>query len=261
MDQQQFDDKYSDFYDLLYKDKNYKDEALFIDKLITGYYNQQKEIQLLDLACGTGRHLDELHNIGYVQLSGSDISGSMIKVAEERFKTQGKSVKLYNSSFQKSNEIPGEYDVVISMFSAVNYIINYQDQVLSFRNIYNLLKKGGVFIFDFWNGNAVVDHYSPVKVVRKKEGDKEIQRISETSIDTITQDVTVKFTCSLYEQEKRELEFIESHNLHYYYFPEIKNLLYQTGFSVDKICPFMNADAEVNPMDWNIAVVAKKGNK
>jgi ubiquinone/menaquinone biosynthesis C-methylase UbiE len=258
MDQQQFDKKYSDFYDILYKEKNYKAEASFIDQLIGEQYSCPKDIQLLDLACGTGRHLEELYKIGYRKMMGSDISRSMINVAIDKFNSIDNQIKFYTSSFQRSNEIPGEFDVVISMFSAVNYITNYQDQVLSFKNIFNLLKNGGIFIFDIWNGNAVVDHYSPVKILRKKDGHQEIQRISETEINTITQDVSVKFTCSLFENDHREIEFIETHLLHYYYLPEIKNLLFQAGFTVAKICPFMNAQAEIEPLDWNITIVAKK---
>ena len=163
-------DVYAAFYDLLYKDKDYKAESDYIDQLISKFLGKEKSnTALLDLACGTGKHLFELSLKGYSSLSGSDISKSMIDIACESAKTNEKQITFYNHSFQEADKINQNFDVILSMFSAMNYLTSFTDQSKTLSNIHNLLKTGGIFIFDYWNGCAVTESYSPVKVLRKKE--------------------------------------------------------------------------------------------
>lgn len=259
MDTKKQFDVYAEFYNLLYKDKRYKEEADYIDSLINRFYRgKATEVKLLDLACGTGRHLQELHNKGYRNLAGSDISSAMVAIAKTTSANSDLRIDYYNESFQSSNRINSKFDVVLSMFSAVNYITTYEDQSLTLKNIHGLLKEDGIFIFDYWNGNAVVKSYSPVKVLRKSDGNTEIMRISETSIDLITQDAFVKFTCMYLRDNVKSEEFVETHHLHYYYFSEMLNLLKSQRFEVLHICPFMQAENTISPDDWNISIVAKR---
>jgi SAM-dependent methyltransferase len=252
-------DVYAEFYNLLYKDKNYRGEADYIDALISKYAEKKSaEVELLDLACGTGRHLQELHKKGYRKLSGSDISKAMVDVAKTTSTSGRFDIRFYNHSFQTSDKIDRKFDVVLSMFSAINYVTNYEDQSRTLTNIHQLLKEGGIFIFDFWNGNAVVDSYSPVKVLRKSDANSEIMRISETNIDLITQDAFVKFTCMYTRNNVKSEEFVEMHHLHYYFFSEMLNLLKSHGFEVMHLSPFMQLDKKVTPHDWNISIVAKR---
>jgi SAM-dependent methyltransferase len=258
MSTKQFD-TYAKFYDLLYKDKNYPGEAAYMHTLI-GKHSQvsPSQLSLLDLACGTGKHLFELSSLGYRHLSGSDISSAMIEVAKEKAAQNKKDINFYNFSFQNSHLIKKEFDVVISMFSAVNYLTNFDDQLQTFKNVNGLLKDDGLFIFDYWNGNAVVRDYSPVKVLRKKNGTAEIIRISTTEINKVTQAVSVKFNCMYLDKGAMLDEFEEVHHLHYYHFSEIYNLLSVAGFEILHSSPFLSPEKEIDPYDWNISIVARK---
>lgn len=257
-DNSQFD-FYAAFYDLLYKDKDYKGESEYIDKLISEFLNKEKSnTSLLDLACGTGKHLFELSSKGYASLSGSDISNSMIEIAKQNAEIKAKKVVFYNHSFQEADKINQTFDVVISMFSAMNYLTSYTDQSKTLSNIHSLLNSGGIFIFDYWNGCAVTESYSPVKVLKKKQDEAEIIRISETNLDLIDQTATVKFTCNYFKDDLRIANFEETHYLHYYYFSEMKNLLVSHGFEILHVSPFMHMDKSVTPQEWNISIIAKK---
>jgi SAM-dependent methyltransferase len=252
---------YAKFYDLLYKDKNYPGEAAYIHQLIGKHSSRQPaQLALLDLACGTGKHLFELSSLGYSDLSGSDISSAMIDVAREKVVETKKNISFHNYSFQDSDQIKGEFDIVISMFSAINYLTSFSDQLKTLKNINGLLKKDGLFIFDYWNGNAVIRDYSPVKVLRKKDDDADIIRISTTELNTVTQTVKVKFDCIYFEGGRAIDEFQEIHNLHYYHFSEMRNLLEVAGFEVLHMSPFMEPEKHVDPHDWNISIVTRKKN-
>jgi SAM-dependent methyltransferase len=255
---QQFD-VYAAFYDLMYKDKDYRGEAKYIDQLVRKFSKKDSGvISLLDLACGTGKHLFELSALGYKNLSGSDIASAMIQVARKNAEQKKVNIPFHNFSFQESDKIAKKHDVVISMFSAINYLTAYEDQIRTLKNIHSLLHEGGLFIFDYWNGCAVTESYSPVKVLRKKQDESEIVRISETSLDRITQQATVKFTCSYLKDNVRISEFEEIHLLHYYYFAEMKNLLLSQNFEILYVGPFMRPDEPLDSKEWNISIVARK---
>ncbi len=257
-DNSQFD-VYAAFYDLLYRDKDYKGESDYIDKLIQKFSNRERsKTTLLDLACGTGKHLFELVDKGYAALSGSDISKSMIEIANKNKEVKGKDITFYDYSFQESNKITQKFDVVISMFSAMNYLTSYADQCKTLVNIHALLNHDGIFIFDYWNGCAVTENYSPVKVLKKQQDNTELTRVSETTLDLINQRATVKFSCSFIKDNQRLADFVETHYLHYYYFSEMKNLLVSHGFEILHTSPFMHTEKPITPHEWNISVIAKK---
>ena len=156
--------KYAPFYDLLYEDKDYGAEAYFISDLIKDFKNDKK-LTLLDAGCGTGIHAIELSKLGYI-LEGSDISREMIEIAREKVKKTKFSVRFHNESFQSLNKIHGSFDVILCMFSSINYLTRLEDVDIFFRNVFSLLKKDGIFIFDFWNGEAVEKGFSKVRTKR-----------------------------------------------------------------------------------------------
>ncbi len=72
---------YSRYYNLLYKDKDYRGEAGFIHDLIRKYSPEAKTI--LDLGCGTGRHDLLLAKKGYA-ITGVDMSEEMLLIARSQ---------------------------------------------------------------------------------------------------------------------------------------------------------------------------------
>lgn len=247
--------EYAGFYDILYRDKDYPGESSFVDALIRRHRPGPGPLRLLDLACGTGRHAIELAGKGY-EIEGSDIASAMVDKARESAAGRGLNLRFHNHSFQTSDRIGGRFDVVISMFSAVGYLLTYEDFALTLSNVRGLMAPGSVFIFDYWNGNAVLRDYSPVKFLRKKSGQDEILRISETRIDPVAQWADVKFTCMGFSGDIRKQEFEETHRVRFFFFREMEALLAASGFRILATCPFMHPDKPVQSHDWNISVVA-----
>ncbi len=113
----QFGDLYSQYYDLLYKDKDYKAEVKYIDELITSNTKNAKTI--LDLGCGTGKHAELLCNKAY-KVHGIDLSKDMLEIAEKRRRKKEKKLSFSNSSIQDLN-LKKEFDVIISLFHVMSY--------------------------------------------------------------------------------------------------------------------------------------------
>lgn len=247
---------YSEYYDLLYEDKPYRAEAEYIARLIARFSScEARPERILDLACGTGRHCLELAALGYV-VEGSDASARMITRAERAACEQGASIRFYNHSFQESQRIGKTYDVVVSLFSSIGYLTTHSEIMTSLRNINSLLVPQGLLIFDFWNGNAVMKDYAPVKVLQKSKADHELIRISRTSLDIEQQLAKIDFQFICLENGAKQHEFTEQHIVRYFFFKEMEAYLDTCGFNMLYKTRFMGDTC--NPDDWNITIVARK---
>lgn len=247
---------YSEYYDLLYEDKPYRAEAEYIAGLIARFSSRAASPErILDLACGTGRHCLELAALGY-SVEGSDASAGMIHRAERVAGEQGAPVRFYNHSFQESQRIGKTYDVVVSLFSSIGYLTTHRELVTSLHNIHSLLAPQGLFIFDYWNGNAVIKDYAPLKVLQKSTGNHELIRISRTSLDIEQQLAKIDFQFICLENGVKQHEFTEQHTVRYFFFKEIEAYLDICGFNLLYRSRFMGDTC--SPDDWNITIVARK---
>jgi 2-polyprenyl-3-methyl-5-hydroxy-6-metoxy-1,4-benzoquinol methylase len=250
--------EYAAYYNILYRDKDYAGETKFILQLMKKLLSRDsRNLRILDLACGTGRHAMELAQLGYA-VEGSDVSKDMIEIAVRESKRKNLKITYYNESFQTIGRIGKKYDVILSMFSAINYLSSYEDLSKALQNIYTLLDKKGIFIFDFWNGDAVIDSFSPLRVKRVSKKGKEVLRISRTTIDRLSQRATVKFHFILLEEGRITKEFDEEHVVRYFFLQEMSDLLEANNFKVILRCPFMEVSRIVSPSDWNVTYVARK---
>ena len=89
--------------------KGTKGECDFIEKEIK--YN--KDLRILDIGCGTGRHSIELAKRGY-PVTGIDLSESMLKKAEENAKRENVKVTFENHDARKLS-FKSEFDLTIMM--------------------------------------------------------------------------------------------------------------------------------------------------
>ena len=146
-----FGEIYSQYYDLLYKDKDYSGEVDYVDSLIKRQLPEAKN--LLDLGCGTGRHAEVFCDKGYV-VHGVDLSESMLEKAKER--SNGKEDRL---SFSHSDVtklcLDKKFDAIVALFHVLSYQLSNESLEKTFEAVSLYLNGGGVFLFDFWYGPAV----------------------------------------------------------------------------------------------------------
>lgn len=250
-------EEYAKCYDLIYQDKDYPREAAYVSGLISAHlqYTPQ-EISVLDLACGTGRHALEMSRLGYI-VTGSDASTAMIEMARRRAKNNGADITYFAESFQTCDVLAGRFDAITAMFAAINYLADRHDLRRTLENVKKLLKPGGVFIFDYWNGNAVLSDYSPVRVKQGREADRLVQRISHTKLDRLRHLASINFDFMLIEDGCVKREFSEIHHVRYFFPQEMMDLLDESGFEVLKRCPFMQPEQALGDLDWNVTIVAR----
>ena len=72
-------EKYSDYYDLIYKEKDYNAEAKYVHGLINRNGKNCKNI--LEFGSGTGKHANVLAKLGY-RIHGIELSKHMVSKAK-----------------------------------------------------------------------------------------------------------------------------------------------------------------------------------
>lgn len=250
-----FGQDYAFLYDIFYKNKNYKKECLFLEDIFTEFL-KVKPRKILDIACGTGNHAIALSKMGY-DLTGIDASKYMVERARQKAEKNSLDIK-YCKNKMENFKLSEKFDVIISMFSTINYLTSYDDLESFLQNVRKHLKKNAIFVFDFWNGVAVLKHYSPYKVKKIIYKNYTIKRESFTKLFSLDGLCEVNYKVSVVKRgEKIKKVFKENHLLRYFFIPELKFILKKCGFKVLKVSPFLNMNRAIKPNDWDITVVVQ----
>ncbi len=227
----QFGDLYSKYYDLLYQDKDYNAEVDYIIQLIQKYPNKIETI--LDLGCGTGKHDKILCDKGYT-IHGVDISEEMLNIAELRRKGRESELTFSQSDITQL-ELGKKFDVIVSLFHVMSYqnTNDLLDRVFSVA--INHLNKGGLFIFDFWYGPAVLAD-PPRKKIKKLENEIiQITRITETQMLAHLNRVDVSFNISVKNiKDNTQFKKKELHQMRFFFDTELEMLCDRHGFQIDQ---------------------------
>ena len=108
----------ADLYDLFYDFKDYAAEADAIRNIVTLRHPGART--LLDVACGTGRHLEHLRESFTVE--GVDIDDGLLRVAADRLP----GVPLDHGDM-RDLDLGERFDVVTCLFSSIGYMQTVAD--------------------------------------------------------------------------------------------------------------------------------------
>jgi len=121
--------------------KNPERELFF--KNIFEKYNVKS---ILDCACGTGKDLVLFNSLG-IKVTGSDISESMLKIAQKRIDENGLKIPLFKEDYQLlENTFSEKFDTIVCLSNAINE--PDVDVIKTFNSMKNILNKNGIIIFD-----------------------------------------------------------------------------------------------------------------
>lgn len=107
----------------------------------------QERNSVLDLGCGTGTLTELLARKGY-DMIGVDNAQEMLQIAMEKRERSGLDI-LYLLQDMREFELYGTVGAVISVCDSLNYLLEEDDILQTFRLVNNYLYPQGIFIFDF----------------------------------------------------------------------------------------------------------------
>ena len=238
-----------EYYDLFYKDKNYKSEADYLVEKFNQY--ELKGNSILELGCGTGKHAFYLTKYGYNVL-GIERSESMIKQA-----LKVDNFECINGDI-RNLELGKKFDCVLSLFHVLSYQITNKSLKSVFQTAKKHLKEDGIFLFDFWFAPAVI-HQKPQ--IRRKTINTDINticRIAEPETLINKNQVNVKYTFYEFNHQTKHFNISsELHKMRFFSIPELEYLANDLGFKVLRSEEFCTAkDPSLDT--WGICMILRK---
>lgn len=251
-------DQYSEYYDLLYKDKDYNSEIDFIVNIIEKTH--PKASTILDIGCGTGIHANLLASKGFHVL-GVDFSEEMINLANEKIRTEYKDnasrltfIKGDLRSFQHETK----FDIVLSLFHVFSYLNTNADVAAGFNTVNTNLKEDGLFVFDFWYGPGVLTDLPQTRIKEFENQVLKVTRIAKPLMFSSLNVVEVNYHLLVKMKTKAIYhEMNETHSMRYFFKPELDLFLQPFNYNQTYFYNWLNFSSP-DQNSWTACMVAKK---
>ncbi|MEQ8478516.1 methyltransferase domain-containing protein [Fulvivirga sp.] len=148
----------SPYYHILYKNRDNAEARKFIDNL-TAHLKITTGHQLMDLACGKGRHAIYLNKKGF-EVTGLDLSEENIKHARQ-FANDRLHFEVHDMRLSYENQ---QFDFVFNLFTSFGYFETKKEHEAAVASVAQSLKPEGKFILDFLNPYTVIHHLIPEEI-------------------------------------------------------------------------------------------------
>ena len=244
-----YSDKFVKYYDDLYNKKDYVNESQFIE-------SNSNINNLLDIGCGTGKHIESLYKKGRT-IHGIDVSGGMIDIAKSKFNDDVLLTKCNVTSYKSDIK----FDTIISMFNVVNHILDKKDLELYFKSISELLSDDGTFIFDCFNSDVVDNEprHTLKEVVSKAVGGRYlIDGTTTFDYDTGYMIMDNNIRVFYLEEEVDSFDYRLEHRIWLSDF--LKKMIEKYNMKVEKVVSNSDYDKEATVDDYKITFVCVKYN-
>ena len=139
--------------------------------------------EILDVACGAGRHAIPLSKKGYT-VTGVDRSQAMLAVLEGKARRANIEIPVIKCDM-KDIEFKKEFDAIICMYTSFNYLLTDQDIEKALVAFHRALRPGGIAILDLMNPIFYIGKFREITVEHHQEGQLCIQRTFKHTLDEV----------------------------------------------------------------------------
>lgn len=249
-------DAYTDFanvYDTFMDETPYEEWCEFLVQKLEEY--KVPKGLVLDLGCGTGTLTEMLSKKGY-DMIGVDNSSQMLSIAMEKREQSGENI-LYLMQDMREFELYGTVAAVISVCDSLNYLLEEEDLVETFKLVNNYLDPKGIFIFDF---NTVYKYEEVIGDTTIAENREECSFIWENFYHQEEEINEYELTIFVQEEEELYRKFTENHFQRGYRLEQMQEALAQAGM---EFVTAIDADTheEVTDISERIYCIARECGK
>ena len=248
-----FNEKHASAYDLMYADKDNVGECDAIANLFE-LAGDGKISRILDLGCGTGRHALEFAARGY-DVTGVDISEAMLSRARARASVGSGALDFVEADV-RTYRSPVVFDAVLMSFNVLGYMCSNDDFTAALATARANLRRGGVFVADFWFGPAVVADPPGERLREIVAGDTRFLRssrgIHEAELQRIRISIRVIEMCG----DRVRADSEEVHMMRYFFPLELDLALRFHGFRVARLMGYPDVSQPASVLNWMAALSA-----
>lgn len=208
----------TDEYLYVYRHRNEEDADKLV-KLILDNVKLKKFSEILDIACGAGRHSILFAQKG-LKVTAIDLSKKLIHLAKQSSNELKLKINFIICDL-RALPIVKQFDLVVNLFTSFGYFDDDDENYNIVRTAFKHTKKNGYFILDYFNSAFVRNNLIPVTVEnlpggmitqhRSIEGNRVIKKISV-------------------ENKNGKKQYLESVRL--YDKVEIEKIISETGFKI-----------------------------
>ncbi|SRR6266545_2838870 len=128
-------------YDRIYAWKDYPAEAARVHGIVQRYAPGART--LLDVACGTGKHLELLRT--WYQVAGTDLDPAMLEIARRR----NPDVPLHQADMADLS-LGRRFDAVVCLFSSIGYVRTVERLGQAVAAMGRHVERGGALLVEPW---------------------------------------------------------------------------------------------------------------
>jgi SAM-dependent methyltransferase len=249
---------YADAYDALYRTKDYEGEADLIERLLA-QNNLTGPRRLLDLGCGTGNHAIVLAKRGH-DVVGVDQSLAMLAIAREKATDAwppAQPIPRFEHGDLRHIEVDGHFDAIMMMFAVLCYLHHDDDILAALASVRRHMKPSGLFIFDVWNGNAVIADKPQQRSVSVATATARIMRETKPTLDLERHLCRVHFDVQRITATGERQDISEDHIIRYFFPEDLGSLLARSGLELISLRRFPDNERPADENAWNMIGVAR----
>lgn len=244
-----FGDSYARLYDSLNSGKDYTEEAAFVVEVSVGASRATRG-SLLDIGCGTGRHLEQLRR-SFFEVVGADRSPDMLAIAKNRLPDVH-----FETGDASAIRLGRTFDVVTALFDVLSYQTSNADVVRFLMTIREHLAPDGVAVVDFWHLAGLIAQPPATRVKAGTAEGAQYLRVSVPSVDWATATTAVTMTTLLWQGERLGAEVTEHHRMRAFLVSEVETLATLAGLRVHGSGGWL-LHAPATADDWHAYVTLK----
>jgi SAM-dependent methyltransferase len=237
------------FYDLIYADKPYAEEAAFVAAQLA--HDGVTRGRLLDVACGSGRHAGEFARMGF-EVTGADYSLDLLALAREQ-----EGIDVVEQDMRSLDLGEKRFDAVTCLFDSIGYPQSNDGVVAALAGMRRHLAEAGAAAIEFLHAPPMLARSSPVRVRRFDAEGGTLLRISETEIDAVAHVMHVDYDIVNLTADGTFEREAERQSNRFFGVEEMRALLAGAGFSEARFVPAYEPGADIGGETFHVLAVAR----
>ena len=218
---------------------------------------EQEKNLVVELGCGTGSFTQVMAKRGY-DIMGIDLSSDMLDIARKKSQEAGLNI-MYLEQDMRELDLYCTAGTIVSVCDSVNYLLEDEDVVETFKLVNNFLFPKGIFIFDFNTLHKYRDVIGDTTIAENREDCSFIWENYYHEEEHINEyDVTIFARCD--DKDEIFRRSVETHYQRGYTLEEMRGFIEAAGL---EFVTAIDADSHEEPTDDSerVYVVCREAGK